>query len=300
MASCYLFYFLQVIPHERPSSTSQVCANKQTAQYSEYDMDQPEVLPQSFDTAGAGSPRRKRTCSVPMIGTSESIPYPKHQLAIQSSPPRIGLRRPVLPLNERSLDCSSTTTLGRASRSRPSSAYAPGRVSGANSWLDQNRLPNEDLQHVEVSTLYNLNNGFGKKHPRDLIDAYGNPRRSHEKLPKAQRLDVNSIASEEASKEWKNSDEEEYVWEDMSPTLADRSRRNSVSPFGPSAGSFSIRTNLSRPNPALLESDFVRNSWPGQAQLRTADDPPRVVEDRIAAFGVCLALPFSNFSLQNK
>ncbi|KAG1365342.1 hypothetical protein COCNU_12G003420 [Cocos nucifera] len=110
-------------------------------------------------------------------------------------------------------------------------------------------------------------------------------RTSLEKLPKVQRLDVNGIASETATRKWKNSEEEEYVWEDMSPTLSDRSRRKSQPPLGLSTGSLSIRGGLPRPDASLLEHDFGRHSWPGQAQLPAIDDPAHTVEDRIHFFG---------------
>lgn len=282
---------LQVIPHERLSSTSRINAHKQTAQYNEYDIDQPKLQPQSFVTVGSGARRTNRVGAGSVIGSSGPIPFPEEKLLIPSSPPRISLRRPVSPSIVRSVDGTSTTTPGRASSSHPGSAYAPGRVGNGNGWLDQRRLPNEDPQPLEAYTLYNLNKGYGRKHPRDLIDAYGNPENSSfEKFAKAQRLDGNGTASAAAAGEWRNSDEEEYAWEDMSPTLADRSRRNSIPPFGPSAGSFNVQTGFSSPSPLLMESDFLRHSWPGEAQLCTADGSSPIVEDRIVSHGVCLVL----------
>ncbi|XP_064963698.1 polyadenylation and cleavage factor homolog 4-like isoform X1 [Musa acuminata AAA Group] len=281
---------LHSMPHARVSSGGlQAYGQKPSAQYSEYDLDQPELLPQRLSVAREGSPQTAMLRPSSMIDARGSVPYLKNKISVPLSPRRIGLKRPVSPPIVRSHNGTSPRKIGgRASTSHFGSGYEPGRLSDPNGWLGRSWPSNEDPQHVEASTLYKLNNGSGKQHPRDLIDAYGNPRgrvSSYEKFSKVQRLDVNGIASEAAARKWKNSDEEEYDWEDMSPTLSDRSRRNSLPRVGPSAGSLGIRTGFSRPDPAVLESDFGRRSWPGQAQLHAADNPSFMVEDRIAARG---------------
>ncbi|RRT81783.1 hypothetical protein BHE74_00026827 [Ensete ventricosum] len=266
--------------------------HKPSTQYNEYDLDQPELLPQRLTAAREDSPQTAMLRPSSMIDAGGSVPYLKNKISLPLSPRRIGLKRPVSPPIVRSHNGTSPRKIGgRASTSHFGSGYEPGRLGDPNGWLGRSWPSNEDHQHVEASTLYKLNNGAGKQHPRDLIDAYGNPRgrvSSYEKFSKVQRLDVNGRASEAAARKWKNSDEEEYDWEDMSPTLSDRSRRNSLPRVGPSAGSFNIRTSFSRPDPAVLESDFGRRSWPGQAQLHAADNPSFMVEDRIAARGVWL------------
>ncbi|XP_042440933.1 polyadenylation and cleavage factor homolog 4-like isoform X1 [Zingiber officinale] len=250
------------IPQTRLPTGIQVYGQKPIARHSEYDFDQPELPLQHLDTEG------------------ESIAHLKNKIAFPGSPPRIGLKRPISPPILRSHVDASKVIGGRASSSR-SGGYASGRVSDASGWMDRKRLSSEDPR------LYNLSNGYVKQNPRDLIDAYGNPRgrvSALEKYSKVWHLDMNDIASEAATRKWKNTDEEEYVWEDMSPTLSDRSRRNSLTAFEPNAGNFSIRKGFSKPNPALLESDFSRRSWPGHAQLSHADDPS-YNDDRIASIG---------------
>ncbi|KAG6472253.1 hypothetical protein ZIOFF_069713 [Zingiber officinale] len=250
------------IPQTRLPTGIQVYGQKPIARHSEYDFDQPELPLQHLDTEG------------------ESIANLKNKIAFPGSPPRIGLKRPISPPILRSHVDASKVIGGRASSSR-SGGYASGRVSDASGWMDRKRLSSEDPR------LYNLSNGYVKQNPRDLIDAYGNPRgrvSALEKYSKVWHLDMNDIASEAATRKWKNTDEEEYVWEDMSPTLSDRSRRNSLPAFEPNAGNFSIRKGFSKPNPALLESDFSRRSWPGHAQLSHADDPS-YNDDRIASIG---------------
>ncbi|XP_074571733.1 polyadenylation and cleavage factor homolog 4 [Curcuma longa] len=250
------------IPQTRLPTGIQVYGQKPIARHSEYDFDQPELPLHHLDTEG------------------ESIAHLKNKITFPGSPPRIGLKRPISPPILRSHDDASKMIGGRASSSR-SGGYASGRVSDMSSWMDRNRPSSEEPR------LYNLSNGYVKQNPRDLIDAYGNPRgrvSALEKYPKVRHLDMNDIASEAAARKWKNTDEEEYVWEDMSPTLSDRRRRSSLPAFEQTPGSFSIRKSFSKPNPALLESDFSRRSWPGHAQLPRVDDPS-YNDDRIASIG---------------
>nr|XP_009404992.1 PREDICTED: polyadenylation and cleavage factor homolog 4-like isoform X1 [Musa acuminata subsp. malaccensis] len=258
------------IPHTSVSSSLHVYEQKPSKQYSESDFDLPELLPQDLGTSGAGPPQTAMVHVSSAIGAGGSMPHLKNKISLSSSPPRIGVRRHVSPPNMRFYNGISARKIGgMASPSHSGFVYGPGRVSDPNSRADRSRPSNEDPYHVEVSMQHNHKYGYGKQHPRDLIDAYGNPRgrvSSYEKFPKVQRLDVNGIASEAATRKWKNSDEEEYVWESMSPTLADQSRRNSLPPFGPSSGSISNRTGISISNPAMLETDFQRHSWPVQTQ----------------------------------
>ncbi|URE12734.1 hypothetical protein MUK42_24482 [Musa troglodytarum] len=258
------------IPHTNASSSLQVYEQKPSKQYSDSDFDLPELLPQDLATSGAGPSRTAMVHASSAIGAGGSMPHLKNKISLSSSPRRIGVRRPVSPPNMRFYNGISARKIGgMASPSHSGFVYGPGRVSDPNSRADRSRPSNEDPYHVEVSMRHNHKYGYGKQHPRDLIDAYGNPRgrvSSYDKFPKVQRLDVNGIASEAATRKWKNSDEEEYVWESMSPTLADQSRRNNLPPFGPSSGSFSNQTGISISNPAMMETDFQRCSWPVQTQ----------------------------------
>ncbi|RZR81642.1 hypothetical protein BHM03_00007901 [Ensete ventricosum] len=273
------------VPHTSVSSSLQVYEQKPLKHYSESDFDLPELVPQDLATSGTGPPRTAMVHASSVIGAGGSMPHLKDKISLSSSPPRIGVRRPVSPSNMRFYNGISSRKIGgTASPSHSEFVYGPGGVSDPNSRADRSRSSNENPYHVEVSMLHNHKYGYGKQHPRDLIDAYGNPRgrvSSYEKFPKVQRLDVNGIASEAATRKWKNSDEEEYVWESMSPTLADQSRRNSLPPFGPSSGSFSNRTGISRSNTAMPETDFQRCSWPVQTQVCAADDSSFIVDDRI-------------------
>ncbi|CAN8308464.1 unnamed protein product [Cochlearia groenlandica] len=76
-----------------------------------------------------------------------------------------------------------------------------------------------DDDHLEWRRKDNLGQGNGHERPRALIDAYGvdNSKTINKSIP-----DINGIHSKMVTS-WQNTEEEEFDWEDMSPTL-DRSR----------------------------------------------------------------------------
>ncbi|XP_072969564.1 polyadenylation and cleavage factor homolog 4-like isoform X1 [Typha angustifolia] len=265
--------------HGRGTSSSlQDYRQKSTKQYDDYDYPHTEVLPPSVGTARAGSPRIAASSIMnlkgPLPHTGSNIPKPL-------SPPRIGLRPSRSPPRDRFLRGTSPRRV--IERSFPSH---PGldRVTDPSCRFDRNWASSDAGQHTETSLLYNRSNGYGKQHPRELIDAYGNYRGKDtliERLPKLQRLDENGIDREITTQKWKNSEEEEYVWENMSPTLADRSRRDNMPPLGPPSGNLSLRVGFSRPSAGLLDSGFGRRGWSAQGQLPTPDDHAFSVEDRM-------------------
>jgi pre-mRNA cleavage complex 2 protein Pcf11 len=132
---------------------------------------------------------------------------------------------------------------------------------------------------------------YRKQSARELIDAYGNcqGRDADERLPKMQRLASNGMASKSTAHNWLNAEEEEYSWEDMSPTLTDRNRNSMPSFPGVNAG--------------LLEPNIRRNSYPSQAPRPSGDGASLNIEDRISATGhvemtTSMRYP-SNFGVQN-
>ncbi|XP_010931817.2 polyadenylation and cleavage factor homolog 4 isoform X1 [Elaeis guineensis] len=274
------------IEHARGVSSSlQVYGQKSSLQCNEYDIDHPEVLPSRRGIVRTGSPLTAATRATSIVEVEGPTRHSKSKFSRFSPPPIIGPRKSVSPPTDRfSRRTSPRRVLKRTS---PSHSEA-GRGTNQNGRFERSWPCDDATEQVKSSMAFSLNSGYAKQHSRDLIDAYGNCRgksTSLEKLPKVQRLDVNGIASEAATRKWKNSEEEEYVWEDMSPTLSDRSRRKSQPPLGPSTGNLSIRGGLTRPDASLLEHDFGRHSWPGQAQLPAIDDPAYTVEDRIHFFG---------------
>jgi pre-mRNA cleavage complex 2 protein Pcf11 len=139
---------------------------------------------------------------------------------------------------------------------------------------------------AQQPTISMLDEEYRKQSARELIDAYGNcqGRDVDERLPKVQRLDPNGMASRSSARNWLTSEEEEYSWEDMSPTLTDRVR-SSLPSFPPGT----VRAGFPRANAGLLESDVVRHNFPSQATRSSVDGSPFNLEDRITTASVCLS-----------
>ena len=98
---------------------------------------------------------------------------------------------------------------------------------------------------------------------------------------------------------WQNTEEEEFDWEDMSPTLVDRDRSTDfLSSYVPPLGSFRARPAFGVQNASSLEPDN-RISWSSQAQLPAVDDSSIIAEDAAPLPSVCFLnlfhLPFLFF-----
>ncbi|XVF25995.1 hypothetical protein REPUB_Repub13aG0262400 [Reevesia pubescens] len=135
----------------------------------------------------------------------------------------------------------------------------------------------DDYHNCSESSLnaYKLSNGHERQTPRALIDAYGNDSGkgiSNSKPVQVERLDVNGMGNKVTPRSWQNTEEEEFDWEDMSPTLADR-RSNDLSLSSvPTFGSIGAR-------PAGLESNRSRRTT--QTQLPLVDDSLTISEDAV-------------------
>ncbi|KAJ1267602.1 hypothetical protein BS78_07G069300 [Paspalum vaginatum] len=152
---------------------------------------------------------------------------------------------------------------------------------------DPRRLPDRNGRSRRVfddgaqrSTISILDEEYRKQSARELIDAYGNcqGRDVDERFPKMQRLDSNGMSSRSTARNWLTSEEEEYSWEDMSPTLTDRIRSS-----GPSFPPGTVRTGFPGVNAGLMEADIGRHNFPSQATRSSVDGPPFNLEDRITA-----------------
>ncbi|XP_075495451.1 polyadenylation and cleavage factor homolog 4-like isoform X2 [Primulina tabacum] len=75
--------------------------------------------------------------------------------------------------------------------------------------------------HLKTSAAYNHNNDVHLRGPRALISAYGIDEREKKMSSKRQRveqLDANVIDSKGTLRTWLNTEEEEFDWEDMTPS----------------------------------------------------------------------------------
>ncbi|KAJ8761881.1 hypothetical protein K2173_005592 [Erythroxylum novogranatense] len=132
--------------------------------------------------------------------------------------------------------------------------YGAGRVIGKNVEINDWKTKNysgDNRNRFETSIAYGLSNGLDLKRPRALIDAYGEDkgnRITNTKPPlQVERLDVNGISSTTVTRSWQSTEEEEFDWEDMSPTLADRGPNNEFLPSAtPPFGNIRARPGLER------------------------------------------------------
>ncbi|XP_022716063.1 polyadenylation and cleavage factor homolog 4-like isoform X2 [Durio zibethinus] len=138
----------------------------------------------------------------------------------------------------------------------------------------------DDYRNHSESSLnaYKHTNGHERQTPRALIDAYGNDRGkgiSNSKPVQVERLDVNGMGNKVTPRSWQNTEEEEFDWEDMSPTLADRRSNDFSLSSVPTFGSIGAR-------PAGLESNS-RSSGTTQTQLSLVDDSLTIPEDAVSS-----------------
>ncbi|KAJ4807816.1 Pre-mRNA cleavage complex 2 protein Pcf11 [Rhynchospora pubera] len=134
----------------------------------------------------------------------------------------------------------------------------------------RSRSPPADLYTDGPSTSHIFRNGYRvhNPNPRELIDAYGNDNR------KIQRLGN--------GREWKRSEEEEFVWEDMSPTFSDqvrRDQREKMGLYGTSSALVGGQVELDQPDSRPVEPSY-RRSWPVQGHLGSIEDRSYVLEER--------------------
>ncbi|TYI23578.1 hypothetical protein ES332_A06G174300v1 [Gossypium tomentosum] len=266
--------------HVRGMSAGQkLYGQKHTIAYDEFDSDHTEV-----PSSHVGVQRLSSTGNVGR--TSLAIGANKSQLSSASrvsrlfSPSRIGSDRLLSSeVDDLPSDDSPRRFAEVASPSRPP-VFDFGRGRGTIRDEETREWPRKhfygDYRNCSESSLnaYKLSNGNERQTLRALIDAYGNDRgqgMSNSKPVQVERLDVNGMGNKVTPRSWQNTEEEEFDWEDMSPTLADRRSNefsvSSVSTFG-SIGA----------RPAGLESN--RSSRSNQTQL-ALDESSTIPEDTV-------------------
>lgn len=151
-----------------------------------------------------------------------------------------------------------------SSNIRPSSIIGPRSIRSLSPPIDEfpaDKSPSNQLSRV-VNSAYSHSNGGHLQGPRALIDAYGNDRSNQttkEKPLKVEQLNINGLNSKMATKTWQNTEEEEYVWEDMSPTLADRSGSNNH--FGSDSPAMNKIPGFSSQPTQVLGSRYLQEAY---------------------------------------
>ncbi|XP_058778792.1 polyadenylation and cleavage factor homolog 4 [Vicia villosa] len=148
-----------------------------------------------------------------------------------SSPSGIGLDRHMPSyMDEYVVDNSAGRIVERES---PHRAVDYGLVKGLSREEELRDWPRKQFsgdgpKRFPTSMTYSLSNGQPRQNPRALIDAYGSDKSQETSGSKpllVERLDRNGM-DKVVTTSWQNTEEEEFDWEDMSPTLVDHSRNN--------------------------------------------------------------------------
>ncbi|BFG27513.1 hypothetical protein CerSpe_137870 [Prunus speciosa] len=243
-----------------------------------------------------GSQRLNSTGSVShtpfSLGSNRLHPSSTTRLARSSSPSDIGLDRSLPSAVDEFAAENSPKRFGE--RASPSNSVFDYRLGGA---IGRDEEPNElrgkryldgSQKRFDTSVTYNnLSNGLEHQRPRALIDAYGKDSgdRSLNDKPLVGRLGLNGLDHKATQMSWQNTEEEEFDWEDMSPTLADQSRSNDYLPStAPPSRSYRPRPSLGTLNASPLESD-IRSTWSTQAHLPSAEQSSVITEDPVPPLG---------------
>ncbi|KAF9597523.1 hypothetical protein IFM89_019437, partial [Coptis chinensis] len=263
------------------SSSLQRYGQKPVFGHGEYDADNAEIIPQQVGFRRVGSPGLASGTTISGAHRHVSSNY---RFLRPSSPSRVGAPESLTPLDDGyTVDNSPNRSFERALPARCGFEYAPETLNKMDGeWRERWLKHPIESNHLHVDT--SLKSEFDRQRPRALIDAYGNDRGEsllNGKLLRNERLDANGFSSDKTARRWQNTEEEEYVWEAMSPTLADRSRSNDLTPANLFLGNISTRAGFRRSAASLSEPDSTTGYWPRQ-QLPAVDDTAIFSDDGIS------------------
>nr|XP_043619156.1 polyadenylation and cleavage factor homolog 4 isoform X2 [Erigeron canadensis] len=220
-----------------------------------------EARRQLESSTGDSKIQHARAISTPKILEQTLIGFDEYESEAPGSTSYVGRTsfgsghaRPSSPaLEDFSIVDSPRRVVEAASPSHHGYGYGPGGVTAVdNDARDWRRLPV-------------AGNGFDIQRPRALINAYGTDERNNTASQKSQHgknLTMNGLGSKVGRQTWQNAEEEEFEWENMSPTLVDRGRGSD--PFssaillpGSSITGHPLQANRSM----SAKTDFGRVDW---------------------------------------
>ncbi|XP_044497012.1 polyadenylation and cleavage factor homolog 4-like isoform X2 [Mangifera indica] len=277
------------VQHLRETSSSlKLYGQRSAIGYDEFDADLAEVT-----SSHVAAQRLNSTGSVGCAASfalGANKPHPStSRLARASSPSRMGSDRILSSNGDEFTVENSPRRLQVASPSHPVFDYGLGRATGRDEELSEwwrKQYSDVTNKTFEISSSYNLSNGLEHQGPRALINAYGSDKRiSNNKPLHVERLYVKGMGKKAAPRSWQNTEEEEFDWEDMSPTLADSGKKNNFLPSSvPPFKNFGTRPDLRKLGTGTLESDIMSNHS-SQAQQPLINDSSINVDEAVSLLG---------------
>lgn len=167
------------------------------------------------------------------------------------------------------------------------------RASPSNSVYDYRAIRDEELserrrKHYLDGSQNRLNNGVEHQRPRALIDAYGKDsgdRSLNDKPLHVGRLSVNGLDHKATSMSWQNTEEDEFDWKSVGPSITKHTRSDDFFPSNvPHSRSYRPRPGLGTLNASSLDSD-IGSTWSTQAYL-PSEQSSVVAEDSVPPLSV--------------
>ncbi|GFS29867.1 PCF11P-similar protein 4 [Actinidia rufa] len=266
----------------RGTPTLKIYGQTTASGYDEYDSDNAEFLSSEVGAQRLSSTGYAGRTSF-TLGAEKLLPSPAVRLGKSSSPFRIEHGRSLSPpVDEFVVDNSPRRVVERPASSHFGFGYGNGRITGREELSDRPRSHLSDGSHRRSETSAAYDNGLELRRPRALIDAYGNDQRRETQNYNPMKVDINGIDNKVGAKTWQNTEEKEFDWEDMSPTLVDRSQsKNPLSSFIPPLESFRTRPGYAKHDPAPLDSDFRGSNRSSQAQISVVNDSSIIHENAV-------------------
>ncbi|XAR65621.1 hypothetical protein NMG60_11009790 [Bertholletia excelsa] len=266
------------------ASTLNIYGKKTTSGYDEYDSDNIEVM-----SSQVGGQRLSATGHADgtsfSLGAEKTLPSAAARIA-KSTPFRTEHGRSLSPPSDGfAVDNSPRRVVERASPSRLGFEYGVGRMKGREESSDRPRnfWSGGTYRRLETTAQYNGDELDG---PRALIDAYGSDQRRPTPNNRTLKVDINGIDNKLGTKTWQNTEEEEFDWEDMSPTLVDRSRGHDLLASSvPPLESLTVRPAYGAHGAVPSNIDFRRSNGSTQPQISMVHDSSIVLEDVVQTSG---------------
>ncbi|XP_028767818.1 polyadenylation and cleavage factor homolog 4 isoform X2 [Neltuma alba] len=254
----------------------------------------------SIDSVGDEKLESTVNLGLANFGRGAKMHQPLSSRLGRSLPSGIRLDRPLSATkDECAVDNSSSRIVERDPLSHPAFDYGVGKAGSRGEELsgcEPKHHTDDGRNQFQVSMSGSLSNGHQRQNLKALIDAYGSDKNDetfNNKPLFVERQDINGL-NKVVSASWQNTEEEEFDWEDMSPTLADHSRNND---FLPSSIGFS------REKPVISAATSERNtrrSWSSRSQLPPMDDSSVIAGDKFVYSSYGRGSPVKASGYQNQ